>query len=349
MSYRVGIVGSGFGGTVHAPAYTLHPRYEPVAIASPNRAHAIAEERKIPHAFPSLAAMLDAMGDELDVISIASPPADHLDAVLRAAAAKKHIVCEKPLGMRLRDVEQMVAAIDAAGVAATVAFEYRYGSAQQALKELLVNGHLAPLRQIEVARFGDEMTLARARPPSTWWYDAAQGGGLANAFMPHIVDLALWLGATPVQRASGFLRTANPVRTAPDGATYPSTVADGCFALADLGAGVAARMTVDGTMAITQATIALHAEGRTAVATGTQLTDMTLFVIDAEGSNEYELTESPYEKYRNVWPSLPQFLSLLDDFAERIASGGGTAPTFADGLAVQRILATIGYEVPPST
>ena len=42
MTYRVGIVGSGFGGTVHAPAYALHPQFELVAIASPNRTAASA-------------------------------------------------------------------------------------------------------------------------------------------------------------------------------------------------------------------------------------------------------------------------------------------------------------------
>jgi len=344
--YRVGIVGSGFGGTVHAPAYTLHPQFEPVAIASPNRAQAIADERKIPRAFASLDAMLDAMGDELDVISIASPPYDHHAAVMTAIAAKKHIVCEKPLAIRLRDAEEMTAAAAAAGIANAVAFEYRYGSAQQALKELIVNGHVAPLRQIEVTRFGGEMRADFARPASSWWFDRAQGGGLANAFMPHIIDLALWLGGRAVQGASGFIRTANPERTAPDGSTYPSTVSDGCFALADLGAGVAARMTVDGTVSITQSTIAIHGENRTAVATGSQLTTMTLYVVDGDDSSEYELTESPYEKYRTVYSSVPQFMSLLDDFAVRIATGGGACPTFADGLAAQRILATIGYEVP---
>ncbi len=345
MTYRVGIVGSGFGGTVHAPAYTLHPLFEPVAIASPNRAQAIADERKIPHAFASLEAMLDALGDELDVISISTPPFDHHASVLRAIAAKKHVLCEKPLGIRLRDVEEMTAAAESAGIANAVAFEYRYGSAQQALKELIVNGHLAPLRQIEVARFGGEMQADFARPRSSWWYDRAQGGGLANAFMPHIVDMALWLGGRPVASASGFVRTANPERNAPDGGTYPSDVADGCFALADLGDGVAARMTVDGTLSITQSTIAVHGEGRTAVATGSQLTNMTLYVVDGDESSEYDLKESPYEKYRSVYASVPQFMSLLDDFAERIATGGGACPTFAEGLAVQRILAAIGYEV----
>ncbi len=51
--YRVGIVGSGFGGRVHAPAYSLHAQFEPVAIASPNNAEKVAAERKIPHATSS--------------------------------------------------------------------------------------------------------------------------------------------------------------------------------------------------------------------------------------------------------------------------------------------------------
>jgi predicted dehydrogenase len=240
----------------------------------------------------------------------------------------------------------MTAAAEAAGVANAVAFEYRYGSAQQALKELVVNGHLAPLRQIEVARFGTEMRLETKRPRSSWWYDRTKGGGLANAFMPHIVDLALWLGGAPVRGASGFLRTANPERRDPSDAVYPSDVSDGCFALADLGEGVAARMTVDGTLSFAQSTIALHSEHRTAIATGSQLTNMGLIIVENGEPDEYDLKESPYEKYRPVYASVPQFLSLLDDFAAKIAGEPSNVPTFADGLAAQRVLATIGYDLP---
>ena len=67
MTYRVGIVGSGFGGTVHAPAFTLHPDFEVVAIASPASAQRIASERNIPHAFTSLDDMLH--GVDVDVVS----------------------------------------------------------------------------------------------------------------------------------------------------------------------------------------------------------------------------------------------------------------------------------------
>jgi len=342
--YRVGIVGSGFGGRVHAPAYALHPQFEPVAIASPNNAQKVATERKIPHAFASLDAMLAALGSEIDVISVATPPFEHHRAVMTALAAGKHVLCEKPVGIRLAEVEEMTAAAERAGVANAVAFEYRYGSALQALKELIDNGHLLELRQIEVSKFGSEMRADNARPPSSWWYDKTKGGGLANAFMPHVIDLALWLGGRPAHASCGFLRTANPTRRAPDGTAYTSDVSDGCFALADLGRGLVARMTVDGTMSLDQSTVAVHAENRTAVASGPALTNFNLFVVDGDDSSEYELKPLKYAKYANVFYSVPHFMALLDDFAERIATGGGNCPTFADGLAAQRVLSAIGYE-----
>jgi predicted dehydrogenase len=79
---RVGVVGSGFGGAVHVPAFRAQGRFEVVAIASPSRAADVARERKVPHAFASAHEMLDAV--DLDVVSVASPPFDHLASVLAA-------------------------------------------------------------------------------------------------------------------------------------------------------------------------------------------------------------------------------------------------------------------------
>ncbi len=342
--YRVGIVGSGFGGRVHAPGFSLHPQFDPVAIASPNNAQKVATERKIPHAFPSLDAMLDKMGAEIDVISIASPPFEHHKAVMTAIAAGKHVLCEKPVSTRLAEAEEMTDAAAKAGIANAITFEYRYNPALQALKELIVNDHMPKLRLIEVTRFGRDMKADNARPPSSWWYDKSKGGGLGNAFMPHIVDLALWLAGSGAKSTAGFMRTANPVRTAPDGSTYPSNVADGCYALSDLGNGIVAQMKVDGTMSMDQSTVAVHSEARTAVASGPALTDFTLYIVDGDDSSEYELKPMKYAKYANIFYSIPHFMALLDDFAERIATGGGNCPDFADGLAAQRVLHAIGYE-----
>jgi len=344
MALRVGIVGSGFGGTVHAPAFALHPQFELVAIASPNRAPALAAARGIPHAFASVEQMLERLGDQLDVVSVSTPPFDHHHSVLAALAAGKHVLCEKPLARTLREAEEMTAAAARAGVAAAVSFEFRYVSAVQALRELVGNGHLAGLREIETVRFGTDLRAATRRPQSTWWFDRTRGGGVAQAFMPHYIDLATYVTGGTTQTTAGFLRTAIPSRTDPSGATYPSTVADGAFALLDLGDGLCGRVTIDSTLSLDQCTVAVHAEGRTAVASGKTLQEMSLYVVDGDDSTEYELAPHTYAQHAGVHPSVPAFLSLLDDFATLVETKGGPAPTFADGLAAQRVLQAIGYD-----
>lgn len=345
MTYRVGIVGSGFGGSVHAPAYSLHPAFEPVALASPNRADAVAKERNIPRAFDSVEAMLAAMGDEIDVVSVASPPFDHHRSVMAALAAGKHVLCEKPFALNLAQAEEMTAEGDRAGTVCAVAFEFRFNAAQRALKELALNDHVTPLREIEITRFGRDLRAGTLRPRSDWWYDRSRGGGLANAVLPHVIDLSHWLAGREPLHTQGFLRTANPLRR-DDAGAFTSDVADGCFALLDYGDGLIGRLTVDHTTVIEQTTLAIHGENRTAVASGPFFVDMSLFIVEAEESDEFQLAVSPYEKFGVVHGNLPPFLSLLDAFADRIANpeGGEFLPSFHDGLAAQRTLAALGFE-----
>jgi predicted dehydrogenase len=345
MTYRVGIVGSGFGGSVHAPAFTLHPAFEVVAIASPTNAAAVAAARNIPRAFPSLEALLD--GVEVDVISVASPPFDHYAAVHTALAAGKHVLCEKPFTLNVAQAEELVEAAQRAGTACALAFEFRYAPAQVSLKAVLADAKISAPRQIEVTRFGNELRADARRPRSAWWFSRARGGGVANSIMPHLVDLANWLAGTAPQTVAGFGRTAHPIRTDDEG-EFASDVFDGAFALLDYGAGLVARVTADSTTSMNQTTIALHTETSSIVASGENIIDMRLFSVEPDEQSEFELAPSAYARYASVAPNLPPFLSLLDDYAERIASGGGNAPTFTDGLAVQRILAQIGYEFTPS-
>lgn len=346
MTYKVGIVGSGFGGSVHAPAFTLHPAFKVVAIASPANAARVAGERNIPHAFHSLEALLREV--DVDVVSVASPPFDHHPSVLTALAAGKHVLCEKPFALNVAQAQDMLAAAERAGTACAIAHEFRYAPAEATLKELIAGGRVTGLRQIEVTRFGNELRAASGRPRSSWWFSRARGGGVANSVMPHTVDLANWLAGRPPLAVAGFGRTANPARTDADGA-FTSDVFDGVFALLDYGEGLVARVTVDGATSMNQATIALHAEDISVVANGDFLIDMRMFSIEPDEQSEFELSPSPYAKFSSVAPNVPPFLSLLDDFARHIAGAGGTVPTFAEGLQTQRVLETVGFHAPAAT
>jgi predicted dehydrogenase len=342
MTYRVGIVGSGFGGSVHAPAFSAHPEFEVVAIASPTNAAAVAKARTIPHAFDSLDALLNEV--DVDVISVASPPFDHHRAVLRALAAGKHVLCEKPFTLNVAQAQELVEAAQRAGTACALAHEFRYAPAEATLKALLAQAKLTDVRQIEVTRFGNELRALSQRPRSAWWFSRACGGGVANSIMPHLIDLANWFAGRAPRSTSGFGRTAHPLRHDSEG-EFTSDVFDAAFALLDYGDGLVARVTADSTTSMNQTTIALHSETVSFVASGESLIDMRLFSVEPQEQSEFELSSSPYARYASVAPNFPPFLSLLDDFAQRIATGGGETPTFADGLATQRVLAAIGYSV----
>ena len=276
------------------------------AIASPSNAERVAKERKIPHAFPSTEAML--AGVELDVVSVASPPFDHLPSVLAALAAGKHVLCEKPFGMNVAEAEQMVAAAERAGTATAMSFEFRYVPAIIALRELLDNGHIGALREIDVSRMGRDLLERQTNRSQSWWFSREKGGGIANAFMPHFFDLANQLAGRPPVATHGFLRTANPRRVGPDG-PFESTVADGAFAWVDYGDGIAGRVSNDSTTVIESLT---DRRPRRSPQRGREpdrpSPTSPSYAITEDEEDELEIAKSEYDKYAVIAPNIPWFV-----------------------------------------
>lgn len=337
-TYRIGIVGSGFGVSAHLPALVAHPRFEVVALASPNRATSIARERGIAHAFESCQAMVN--GCDLDAVTVASPPFAHEADVLASLARGLHVVCEKPFALDVDSAQRMLDAAARSGCVAGVAHEFRFVPQLQALRELALNAHLGALRSIEVTcAFGSlRSDNARAR---SWWFERARGGGMAGATLSHLIDLASWLVRGEPLRAVGVLRTANPQRHDEAGA-FRSDVDDGAFALIDYGNALVARLAADGTSAVDAFVCAVHGETRTAVASGTDPMQTTLYAVDADETSELGCKPSPHAKFAAINPSVPLLMDLYDAFVARIEGGPSDLPTFAEGLATQRVLAAVG-------
>lgn len=337
---RVGIVGTGFGALVHAPAYQAHDAFELVAIASPNRAQSVAEERGIPHAFPSLEAMLD--GVELDAVSVASPPYAHRDDAVLAFSRGKHVLCEKPLARTVKEAEAIVAAAKSAGTACGIAFEFRFDASRQALKELVDNHHLDPLREIEFTHL-TTMLRRNGDRKRGWWFERARGGGIIQAFGSHMIDSVTWLAGRPPRSYSGFSRTANPVRRDAQG-DFKSDVADGTFIVLDYGDGLVGRITLDATNVVNSSTLAIYGEDRTAAASGDGPAWAKLFTVDANETSELQLAPSRYDHLKSVFATVPHFALLLDQFAAAIEGKPNTLPTLDDGLLVQRVMKAVEYE-----
>jgi predicted dehydrogenase len=341
---RVGVVGSGFGGIVHVPSFRAQGGFEVVAVASPSRAAEVARERKVPHAFASTRDMLD--GVELDVVSVASPPFDHRESVLLALARGKHVLCEKPFGLDVAQAEEMLAASERAGTVCALAHEFRFAPSRLAVKELIENGHLGALREIEATTLLSFLRAERHDRKPGWWFEAARGGGITGALLSHLIDMANWLAGRAPLHSTGFGRTANPVRTY-EGGAFTSDAADGAFALLDYGDGLVARLTADGTAAVESTTLAVHGEDRAVAASGPDIVNATMFAIDDEETSELTLRPQKHANFAALHPNVPMFVALLDEFAAAIAGKPAHhLPSFADGLATQRVLAAAGYPPP---
>jgi predicted dehydrogenase len=329
---------------VHLPAYVGHPEFEVVALASPRNAEAVAKERNIPHAFRTCEEMLQ--GCDLDVVSIASPPFTHHRDVLASLQAGKNVVCEKPFALNVKDAEEMAAAAERSGKATAVMHEFRWVPQITAIKELIVNHHLEPLREIEIAQLSGFLRLDGTRKRG-WWFEHQKGGGITGALLSHIIDAANWWAGRPPARITGLMRTANPVRHDGEG-EFTSTVDDGGFAVLDYGDGLVARLTIDGTTRVHSSTFAAHAENRTAVASGKSILDMQLYSVDDEETAELDCKPSPYHKFASVDRQVPLVMQLLDEFVKQIETGKSAVPTFKDALETQRVLEAIGYSTTPA-
>jgi predicted dehydrogenase len=336
---RIGIVGAGFGVKAHLPALLAHPGFEVVALASPSSAAQVAKERDIPHAFTSCDEML--AGCDLDAVTIATPPFTHHHDVLASLGAGKHVMCEKPFAMSVKDAQEMLDASMRAGTTCGVAHEFRFVPQRMALKELVANGHLKPLREIEITQLSGWLRPSGDRPRG-WWFERERGGGLAGALLSHIIDNATFVAGRAPLRASGYIRTANPRRRDKNG-EFTSTVDDGAFALVNYGDGLIARLSADATAAVESFTFAVHAENRTAVASGQNIAEMTLFSVDDEETNELQCKPSPYAKFESINGNVPLLMELYDEFQKAIEGRHNMLPTFAEAVETQKVLAAVGY------
>src|SRR5690606_37343755 len=77
----------------------------------------------------------DVIESDVDAVYIASPPNVHLDQVIACAEKKKHILCEKPLGLTTAEIEKMIKVCETEGVQLGVGLMMRFSSQhQEALK-----------------------------------------------------------------------------------------------------------------------------------------------------------------------------------------------------------------------
>ena len=142
---------------------------------------------------------------DIDLIDIGSPNNTHKEIALAAAKAGKMIACEKPLAMNVAEAEEMVQAVEEAGVANMVWFNYRRVPAVALAKQLVDEGRVGRPFHYR-ATYLQDWTISPDVPQGgagLWRLDVnVAGSGVTGDLLAHSIDTAMWLNG-PITRVVG--------------------------------------------------------------------------------------------------------------------------------------------------
>jgi len=202
---RVGIVGGGFMGRVHAHAARVSGAVVAGAVGSrPDRASAAAAATGAEAGYATVDELLaDAA---VDVVHVCTPNAQHVPVSLAAFEAGKHVVCEKPLATSAADAARLVDAASAAGLVNTVPFVYRYHPMAREMRARIAAGEAGRISAVHGSYLQDWMTGA---DDHDWRVDELAGGP-SRAFADigsHWCDLAEFVTGERIAALSALTST----------------------------------------------------------------------------------------------------------------------------------------------
>jgi predicted dehydrogenase len=200
---NIGMIGYGFMGRAHSNGYNrvnnfFDLEYRPVLKAVAARDQAKAKQFADKWGYESVETDWRKLIErkDIDAVDICTPNNLHKEIALACAAAGKMILCEKPLSMNGAEGEEMVKAVEKAGVVNTVWYNYRKIPAVSLAKRLIEEGRLGKIFHYR-ANFLQDWTINADLPQggaALWRLDAAAAGsGVTGDLLAHCIDTAVWL------------------------------------------------------------------------------------------------------------------------------------------------------------
>jgi myo-inositol 2-dehydrogenase/D-chiro-inositol 1-dehydrogenase len=182
MTKNVALFGAGRIGRIHAsnlaalPGVSLKFVCDPVAASAASLAHALGAQVSTPEAV---------LADKtIDAVVIASPTDTHSDLIHRAAAARKHIFCEKPVDLSVARAEDCARAVAAAGVACMIGLQRRFDPTFNEAKQRLSRGDVG----------APEMLVITSRDPGAPPAEYLKAsGGIFRDMLIHDFDIFRWI------------------------------------------------------------------------------------------------------------------------------------------------------------
>ena len=343
---RVALLGQGFMGKAHSNAYAQVEHFydSPFHI---RRALLCGRDTEALKATAARWAWEETSTDwrtaidrkDIDLVDIALPNHLHSEVAIAAAHAGKIVLCEKPLALTVADAEAMVGA--ARGVRTMVWYNYRRVPAIAYAYQLVKDGRLGTIFHYDAA-YRQQWGPDRSRD-GTWKMDPAQAGsGVADDLLTHLLDTALYLNG-PVAEGLAMRKTFVPGRAIDDAFLALLTFANG-----SVGQFQATRFGIGCRNANS---FQIHGSGGMLRFNLERLNHLEF--ADAsepaveQGTRDILVTDMQHPIFSHFWRPAHiigyehTFIAALGEFLEAVDKDAPFHPDFADGLAVQKILAAL--------
>ncbi len=366
---RVAMIGHGFMGAAHSQGWRTAPRVfelgaavEMAVIVGRNADAVASSAAKWGWAESATDWRKVIARDDIDIVDIVTPGDSHAEIAIAALAAGKHVLCEKPLANTVAEAEAMAdAAATAAtqGIRAMVGFTYRRVPAITFLRDLIAEGVVGTVQQVRAAYRQD--WLVDPEMPLAWRLKKElAGSGALGDIGAHAIDTTQFVTGLNVTAVSGTIETIvkkRPVLGHGSGLTGTAGEGFGDVTVDDVaiftgrldnGALVSFEATRFATGRKNQLTVEVSG---TKGALAFDLEDLNSLQFydrtapgDRQGFTKIYVTEAQHPYIAAWWPAGHMlgyehgFSHQVKDLVDGII--GGTEPhgTFAEGLAVQRVL-----------
>lgn len=193
---RVGVIGAGRWGTVHASVYSGLPQVELVALADPSESTLQNAAKMVSQPVATYGDFHELLADPtVDAVSITVPDHLHTDVILAAVASDKHVLVEKPLTLTVEDAKACVAAMHSRGKTYMVNFSLRWMTPFYRAKQLIEQGKIGQPRyclfeQSNTPEVPLNMLKWASRSNVIWFLGV------------HSIDMVEWLFSARIQRVS---------------------------------------------------------------------------------------------------------------------------------------------------
>jgi predicted dehydrogenase len=356
---NIGMIGYGFMGRAHSNAYRKvnnffklehRPVLKAVCARNQDKARAFADNWGYESVETDWRQLLKR--NDIDAVDVCTPNNLHKEICLAAAEAGKMILCEKPLAMNSKEGEQMVAAVEKAGVRNMVWYNYRRVPAVTLAKQLIDEGRLGRIFHYR-AVFLQDWTISADVPQggtATWRLDVdAAGSGVTGDLLAHCIDTAIWLNG-PIANVSAMTETFVKERKhAETGKVQKVGIDDACAFLARF---------ENGSLAVFEST--RYARGHKALYTFEINGEKASIQWDlhdlhrlnwfdhrdeskVRGWRSVHVTDGDHPYMGNWWvPGLQigyehSFVHQVADFLKSLETGEKAQPDFASALVTQKI------------